>query len=47
MKKTTGKKSPENIFSARRADISAHYATVFSFSGSDPVSFGVCVCSRA
>jgi hypothetical protein len=30
-----------------RGSVAAVYATVFSFTGSDPVSSGVCACIRA
>ena len=47
MKKLSASKLRGNIFSVRHVDIDAQYIEVFSFTGADPVSFGVCACSRA
>ena len=40
------RKLPERIVSARGTGLDALDVMVFSFSGADPVSFGVCDCNR-
>ena len=47
MRKESGNKSQKRIFAARFAGAVAGYVAVFSFTGADPVSFGVCACDRA
>jgi len=47
MRKLSVNESAENINSVRRYNSGAQHVAVFSFTGADPVSFGVCARSRA